>query len=99
MPTWEDFAIRLPDRTFETSLQLNELHISHVGGKHAPDSAVVVVPDSSVMLVGDCYFPPPYHLREEGDGIDFALAKRLLAERHSWYVDAHSPPRGPGSET
>lgn len=31
--------------------------------------------------------------------LDFALAKRLLAERHSWYVDAHSPPRGPGSET
>jgi glyoxylase-like metal-dependent hydrolase (beta-lactamase superfamily II) len=99
MQDWEDFAVVLPHRTFEQTLDLGGVQVRHVGGRHAPDSAVVVVPDSGVMLLGDCYFPPPFHLREEGDGIDFELAKRLLAERHTWYVDAHSPPRGPGSET
>ncbi|MEU4394410.1 MBL fold metallo-hydrolase [Kribbella sp. NPDC023855] len=101
VPDWRDFAIRLPDRTFDDHLSLRTgVQVRHVGGRHAPDSSVVVVPDSGVMLLGDCYFPPPFHLRGEDDGIDFAMAKRLLAEGHRWYVDAHSAPReSPESET
>ncbi|WP_433007540.1 MBL fold metallo-hydrolase [Kribbella sp. CA-294648] len=101
VPDWSDFAIRLPDRTFEDQLSLRTgVQVRHVGGRHAADSSVVVVPDSGVMLLGDCYFPPPFHLRTDDDGIDFAMAKRLLAEGHRWYVDAHSPPReSPESET
>ena len=99
MPDWDGFAIAQPHRTFETTLELNEIEIRHVGGNHAPDSTVVVVPDEGVILLGDCFYPPPYHLRQDGDEIDFGMVKRLLAERHTWYIDAHSPPRGPGSET
>ncbi|MET7283841.1 MBL fold metallo-hydrolase [Kribbella sp. NPDC005582] len=94
MPDWSDFAIRIPDRTFDDELSLRSgVQVRHVGGRHAPDSSVVVVPGSGVMLLGDCYFPPPFHLRSEDDGNDFGLAKRLLAEGHRWYVDAHSAPQ------
>ncbi len=108
MPDWDGFEIRPPHRTFEDTKELAYgVQVRHVGGRHAPDSAVVTVPDAGVMLLGDCYFPPPFHLREEGDGLDHAMARRLLRERHAWYVDAHSPPRslagasaaGPESET
>jgi len=52
-----------------------------------------VVPDSGVMLLGDCFYPPPHHLRTETDTADFGMVRRLLGERHAWYVDAHSAPR------
>ncbi len=101
MPEWGGFAVLPPHRAFEETLELaGGVQVRHVGGRHAPDSAVVVVPDSGVMLMGDCYFPPPFHLREEGDEMDFGMVRRLLAERHRWYVDSHSAPReSPGSET
>jgi glyoxylase-like metal-dependent hydrolase (beta-lactamase superfamily II) len=57
------------------------------------DSIVALDPESDVMLLGDCYFPPPFHLRTEADTTDFAMARRLLRERHAYYVDSHSAPR------
>jgi glyoxylase-like metal-dependent hydrolase (beta-lactamase superfamily II) len=94
MPDWDGFEVRLPDRTFEDTLSLPiGVDLRFVGGKHAPDSIVAVVPDSGVMVLGDCFYPPPFHLRTETDTTDFGMVRRLLAERHAWYVDAHSAPR------
>jgi glyoxylase-like metal-dependent hydrolase (beta-lactamase superfamily II) len=94
MPDWDGFEVVLPHRTFEDTLTLPAgVQLRHVGGNHAPDSLVVLDPESGVMLLGDCFYPPPFHLRTESDGMDFGMVKRLLAERHAWYVDAHSPPR------
>ncbi|WP_206686326.1 MBL fold metallo-hydrolase [Kribbella qitaiheensis] len=94
MPDWDGFEVLPPHRTFEDKLDLAYgVQLRHVGGNHAPDSLVVTIPDARVMLLGDCYFPPPFHLRKETDGLDHAMARRLLRERHTWYVDAHSPPR------
>ncbi|MEU4604652.1 MBL fold metallo-hydrolase [Kribbella sp. NPDC023972] len=94
VPDWTGFRIRVPEQTFTDTITLPPgVVLHHVGGNHAPDSLVVTVPDSRVILLGDCFYPPPYHLRAHGDTIDHALVKRLLAERHSWYIDAHSPPR------
>jgi glyoxylase-like metal-dependent hydrolase (beta-lactamase superfamily II) len=101
VPSWDGFEVVVPDRTFEDTLTLpTGVQLRHVGGNHAPDSLVVLDPESGVMLLGDCFYPPPFHLRTESDGMDFGMVKRLLAERHAWYVDAHSPPRAsPESET
>ena len=94
MDTWDGFAVIPPHRTFTDTLTLpTGVELRHVGGRHAIDSTVVTVPDSSVLLAGDCYFPPPFHLREPGDGIDEAMVAALLAEGHEWYIDSHSPPR------
>ncbi len=94
MESWDGFVILPPHRTFTGTLTLpTGVELRHVGGQHAVDSTVVVVPDSSVLLAGDCYFPPPFHLRRPNDGIDEAMVAALLAEGHDWYIDSHSPPR------
>ncbi|WP_200207282.1 hypothetical protein [Micromonospora coerulea] len=47
--------------------------------------------------LGDCFYPPPYHLRQPGDTYDGELIRSLLDEgrfgRFDWYVDSHHQPR------
>ncbi|TWD75024.1 glyoxylase-like metal-dependent hydrolase (beta-lactamase superfamily II) [Kribbella amoyensis] len=94
VPDFGELAIVLPHRTFDDALTLpTGVELRHVGGSHAPDSIVALDPGSSVLLVGDCYYPPPFHLRTDDDGPDLAMARRLLAEKHAVSVDAHSAPR------
>ncbi|MDG4861002.1 MBL fold metallo-hydrolase [Streptomyces sp. T-3] len=99
MTDWEDFAVRPPTRTFTDQLVLpGGIEVRHVGGRHAADSTVVAVPDSGVLLLGDCFYPPPYHLREPGpagEEIDLPQITALVAEGFDWYVDSHSPPWRP----
>lgn len=93
MPNWDGFAIRLPHRTFATGLTLPiGVELRHVGGRHAPDSIIVVDRESSVAILGDCIYPPPWHLRTPSDGLDFDLAHQLLDEDHDWYVPSHAEP-------
>ncbi|MEV0798635.1 MBL fold metallo-hydrolase [Kribbella sp. NPDC050281] len=92
VPDWTDFRIVVPDQTFDDTLTLpTGVVLRHVGGNHAPDSLVAI--DSGVVLIGDAFYPPPYHQRTSEDSADYAMIKQLLSERHDWYVDAHSPPR------
>ena len=95
MPSWDGFAVRPPNRTFDDTLPLpTGVELRHVGGGHAEDSADRGRPRvRRSQLLGDCFYPPPFHLRGEDDTTDFAMVRRLLAERLDWYVDAHSAPR------
>ncbi|WP_350274185.1 MBL fold metallo-hydrolase [Kribbella sp. HUAS MG21] len=89
---WADFRIVVPHQTFDEALALpTGVVLRHVGGNHAPDSTIVLA--DGVALLGDAFYPPPYHVRTPEDAPDYAMIKRLLSERHAWYVDAHSPPR------
>lgn len=93
MANWGGFEVVVPQRTFVRSLILpTGVEIRHVGGGHAPDSSVVVDPESSVLLLGDSYYPPPFHLRRPGDGVDVELARGFVAEGHEWYVESHADP-------
>lgn len=93
MDSWDDFAIVPPHRTFGESLTLPaNIRLQHVGGQHAPDSTVVSVDDSGVVLLGDCFYPPPHHLRGPDDVLNRAMLRRLQDDRYDWYVDSHSPP-------
>ncbi|GIG64061.1 MBL fold hydrolase [Phytomonospora endophytica] len=95
--SWEGFAILPPTRVFTDSLTLPyDVEVRHVGGGHAPDSTVVVVPDASVMLLGDSFYAPPFHVRKADDTTDLAMVRRFLSEGYEWYVDSHSPPRRRG---
>ncbi|MFI2711021.1 MBL fold metallo-hydrolase [Micromonospora sp. NPDC018662] len=90
---WDGFAVLPPTRTFTDELMLpTGVVLRHVGGRHAPDSTVVLVPDSRVLLLGDCWYPPPLHERGPTDGPDLALARSLLSEHVEWYVSAHDEP-------
>ncbi|MEV1167926.1 MBL fold metallo-hydrolase [Nonomuraea sp. NPDC049784] len=96
MPSWEGFAVIPPHTEFDDVLTLpSGVEVRHVGGRHAEDSTVVAVPDSGVLLLGDCFYPPPFHLREPGDGYAVDLVEFLLDEyaRYDWYVDSHHRPR------
>jgi glyoxylase-like metal-dependent hydrolase (beta-lactamase superfamily II) len=100
MESWDGFGVVPAHRTFTDRLVLDGgIEVRHVGGNHAPDSTVVVVPDSSVMLLGDCYFPPPLHLRTPEDSLDLAQLDALRAEGFDWYVDSHSDPFVPADKS
>ncbi|MER7419749.1 MBL fold metallo-hydrolase [Micromonospora peucetia] len=91
--SWDGFAVLPPTRTFTDGLELPVgVTATHVGGAHSPDSTVVSVPDSGVLLLGDCYYPPPAHLRTPEDGLDLDLVRRLLTDDIQWYVASHGPP-------
>ncbi|MFI7105911.1 MBL fold metallo-hydrolase [Nonomuraea sp. NPDC050227] len=96
MPDWEGFAVLPPHTEFDDVLTLpSGVEVRHVGGRHAEDSTVVAVPDSGVLLLGDCFYAPPFHLREPGDGYDAGLVELLLDEYagYDWHVDSHHRPR------
>jgi len=91
--SWDGFAVLPPTRTFGDELVLpTGVVVRHVGGRHAPDSSVVLVPDSGVLLLGDCWYPPPAHLRTPADEPDLAMARGLLSDDVEWYVSAHDEP-------
>lgn len=93
MEGWDDFAVVPPHTTFTDELTLpGDVRLRHVGGGHAPDSTVVLVPDSQVALLGDCFYPPPFHLCGPDDGPDLAMVHDLLDDTYQWYVDSHSEP-------
>ncbi|MGX7675599.1 MBL fold metallo-hydrolase [Plantactinospora sp. DSM 117369] len=93
MDDWADFTVLPPTRTFTDELTLPAgVRLRHVGGAHAPDSTVVYVPDARVALLGDCFYPPPAHLRDPDDGPDLAMMRDLLDDDYQWYVDSHGEP-------
>lgn len=93
---WESFQIVVPEIVFDRSMviELGEMKIelNHVGGDHAPDSIVVKVPQAGVMFLGDCYYPPPLHLREPDSDISIPMLVSLEDEIYAFYVDGHSEP-------
>jgi glyoxylase-like metal-dependent hydrolase (beta-lactamase superfamily II) len=93
IPSWAGFRVRPPDRTFDDVLHLpGGIELRHVGGHHSTDSTVVGVPDSQVLLLGDCFYPPPLHLRRPTDRADLAMLGSLLDPRYAWYVGSHDEP-------
>ncbi|WP_211207209.1 MBL fold metallo-hydrolase [Stackebrandtia nassauensis] len=94
MDGWDDFTIVPPHTTFSDSLWVpGGIEVRHVGGQHTVDSTIVIDRESSVAFLGDCFYPPPYHLRQPGDTHDVGMIRALLAENLEWYVDSHSEPR------
>lgn len=95
MPSWDGFEIIPPHIEFDDVITLpGGVEVRHVGGGHAEDSTVVAVPDSGVVLLGDSYYPPPYHLRQPDDGYDLSVISRVLEmyPDADWYVESHGDP-------
>ena len=93
---WETFRIVAPEIVFDDSMVIQsgemEIVLEHVGGEHAQDSIVVKVPQAGVMFLGDCYYPPPLHLREPDSDISIPMLASLEDEAYSLYVEGHSEP-------
>jgi hypothetical protein len=52
----------------------------------------VRLPQLRIMFVGDCFYPPPLHLRNPGDTYDFAMMRSLIRPDIDTYVDGHNDP-------
>lgn len=93
---WQNFRIVIPNIVFERSkvIELDGLKIEleHVGGQHAEDSIIVKVSRSRVMFIGDCYYPPPLHLRTPGSTISKEILSNLVDEKIDYYVEGHDDP-------
>lgn len=95
---WQSFQIIEPTLTFGSRLTLYyeemTLELVHVGGRHAPDSIVVGIPQSGVIFLGDSYYPPPLSTREpDDDDLALDLLDDLLNQQYELYIDGHGPPR------
>ncbi len=93
---WRAFRIVVPDEVFETEKVLHldglTIELKHVGGEHAEDSIVVKVPQEGVMFIGDCYYPPPAHLRKPDSAPSLDMLRRLQNDAYNLYVEGHDKP-------
>lgn len=95
---WRTFRVVAPDVTFSSCLRLYydavTLDMQHVGGAHAEDSIIVRIPESKVMFLGDCFYPPTFHesTAENNGQMDIALLESLIDDAYETYVDGHSQP-------
>ena len=96
IPDWQSFRIVVPEEEFETQKRIDleglTIELEHVGGGHAEDSIVVKVPQDGVMFIGDCYYPPPLHLRTPDSAPSIAMLGRLQNEAYDLYVEGHDKP-------
>jgi len=93
---WETFRIVVPEDLFENEKVIDmdglTIELEHVGGEHSPDSILVKVPQDEVMFIGDCYYPPPLHLRKPGSTVSVDMLRRLRNYDYNLYVEGHDKP-------
>lgn len=93
---WSGFRIVVPEIVFDDRLILRlgdmDLDLEHVGGQHAEDSIVVRVPQAGGMFLGDCYYPPPLHLRTPESKPALAMLAALERPEYTLYVEGHDRP-------
>lgn len=93
---WTTFRIVLPDIVFDHSLTLQcgslSLELEHVGGQHAEDSIVVRIPQEQVIFLGDCYYPPPLHLRTPESEVSTSMLAAVESKEYALYVEGHRNP-------
>ena len=93
---WSAFRIIVPEQTFDRELRIHldglTVELEHVGGEHAADSIVIKVPQDEVMFIGDCYYPPPLHLRKPDSAPSLDMLRRFKESAYSLYVEGHDKP-------
>jgi glyoxylase-like metal-dependent hydrolase (beta-lactamase superfamily II) len=93
---WEEFRIVAPEAVFEKEAAIHldglDIELEHVGGEHAPDSIVVRVPQDGVMFLGDCYYPPPLHLRKPDSAPSLEMLRKIQSSAYHLYVEGHDKP-------
>ena len=93
---WESFRIVVPEEVFENEKVIDlgglTIELEHVGGGHSADSIIVKVPQDEVMFIGDCYYPPPLHLRKVDSKPSVDILRRLNHNAYNLYVEGHDKP-------
>lgn len=93
---WAAFRIVVPDMVFDSTMMIElengRIELEHVGGDHAADSILVKLPEVRLMFVGDCFYPPPYHLLKGGETISLPMLEKLAKEDYDLFVEGHDKP-------
>jgi glyoxylase-like metal-dependent hydrolase (beta-lactamase superfamily II) len=93
---WDSFRIVVPEVVFQTEAMLDldglTIELEHVGGEHAEDSIVVKAPTDGVIFIGDCYYPPPLHLRQPDSAPSTDMLRKLQSYDYDLYVEGHDRP-------
>lgn len=93
---WSSFQIILPEQVFEETERIDldglSIELEHVGGAHAEDSIIVKVRQEGVIFLGDCFYPPPLHLRKPGAGPSLEMLRRLQDPVYDLYIEGHDKP-------
>ncbi|HEX7064539.1 MAG TPA: MBL fold metallo-hydrolase [Bacillales bacterium] len=93
---WDHFRIVLPEITFDHKMEIHldgvTLELNYIGGDHANDSIVIKVVESNLVFVGDCFYPPPLHLRKETDTHSLDVLKKLYDFSSDMYIHGHGEP-------
>ena len=83
-----EFKICKPDLIYQDKLAIDlgnvTCHMQWIGGDHAPDSAVIYVPERRIAFIGDCLY-----LRNTDRVTVRALFEKLLSFPVDVYVDSH----------
>lgn len=92
---WDRWQIVFPTTILEKKTNIVELdgltlEIEHIGGTHAADSTLVTVREDGVMFLGDCFYPPPAHIRKPDDVPDVDMLVYLLDRGLTVYADGHT---------
>lgn len=91
---WDGFRLVLPTVTFTHDLTLFldgvTIRIEHVGGKHAPDSSVVIVPEAQTAFVGDSYYASVQRPIVDKSPDTHVLERLFAYEGIVHYVDGHT---------
>jgi glyoxylase-like metal-dependent hydrolase (beta-lactamase superfamily II) len=95
LPSPRDVRVALANMTFESALDLDlggvDLHVQHVGGDHAPDSAVMYVERDRLLFLGDSLYEstcgPARTLTTE---LAFPLLDTVLAFDAELFVEGHT---------
>lgn len=93
---WATFRIVVPEEVFEGKKEIHvdrlTIELEHVGGEHAEDSIIAKIPQDGVMFIGDCYYPPPLHLRKTDSAPSLDMLRRLQNDTYKLYVEGHDKP-------
>jgi glyoxylase-like metal-dependent hydrolase (beta-lactamase superfamily II) len=65
MPDRSSLILKVPDRVFETDLEIDlgniKCQIVHVGGDHSSDSSIVYVQEEKILFLSDCMYVDLHH--------------------------------------
>jgi glyoxylase-like metal-dependent hydrolase (beta-lactamase superfamily II) len=94
MPDPADRQLIIPDIIFDEGLTIDlgdvTCQIQHVGGDHAADSCVMVIPQDKILFLGDCAYPDIYcEPRRYTTAKLFPLLDHLLASPAETYIWGH----------
>lgn len=95
-PNRTDLRLKLPDVSFTTGLAFDlggvTCQVNHVGGDHASDACVVVIPEDKIVFLSDCLYEDLHHGPLSYTTAQlFPLIETVAGYNADYYLWGHDP--------